>query len=345
MPRDGSGVYSAPAGTTVTTGTTIESAPYNAFVADLVSDANTVRPVVAGGTGVSTVGAAQTAFKIPAYDGTPTISGNWTVTGSWTQSGTYTLNGATPLLIQASVGNSVTIGTSVDNGNDSELIFRKARGGGTPAQITAGDDLGTIRFRGYNGSAYADGVVIAADSTTNTSNFGGVLKVTTNGTLALTIDENQDATFAGDVSADTFSGAGVSTDISADTGSTTKVPNVDAVETAIAAAQTTWAVDSDRIISAASTYTWAHGLGAVPKVIQAELVCQTGEFNYTAGQVIQVPIGVDASSRGISIIKDATNIVVRMGSGAAIMAYPNATTGAGSALTYANWKLRLRAAI
>lgn len=58
MARDGFGVYSAPAGTTATAGTPIESAKYNAFVNDLVSDANTARPIVAGGTGATTASAA-----------------------------------------------------------------------------------------------------------------------------------------------------------------------------------------------------------------------------------------------------------------------------------------------
>lgn len=53
MPRS-SGVYSAPPGTTVAANTTIESAKYNAFVADLVADANAPRPVSAGGTDAST---------------------------------------------------------------------------------------------------------------------------------------------------------------------------------------------------------------------------------------------------------------------------------------------------
>lgn len=51
MPRNGSGVYSAPAGTLGTPNTVIESARYNAFVADLVSDANAARPITAGGMG------------------------------------------------------------------------------------------------------------------------------------------------------------------------------------------------------------------------------------------------------------------------------------------------------
>jgi hypothetical protein len=54
MPRDGSGVYSLPAGTTASPNTTIESAKYNAFGADLVVDANAARPITAGGTGAAT---------------------------------------------------------------------------------------------------------------------------------------------------------------------------------------------------------------------------------------------------------------------------------------------------
>ena len=64
MPRDGGGVYSKPTGTTATAGTTIESAKYNSVIDDLVTDANTVRPVVAGGTGSPTATAARTALGV-----------------------------------------------------------------------------------------------------------------------------------------------------------------------------------------------------------------------------------------------------------------------------------------
>lgn len=60
MSRNVSGVYTVPPGTTVTTLTTIASAPYNAFVADVESDMNTPRPVVAGGTGASSADSALT---------------------------------------------------------------------------------------------------------------------------------------------------------------------------------------------------------------------------------------------------------------------------------------------
>lgn len=64
MPRNGSGVYSKPAGTTAVSGTAIDSADYNSTVDDLVTDANTARPVVAGGTGATTASAARTSLGL-----------------------------------------------------------------------------------------------------------------------------------------------------------------------------------------------------------------------------------------------------------------------------------------
>lgn len=69
MPRNGSGVFSVPAGTTATPNTPIESAKYNAFVADLTNDLNLARPIVAGGTGATTKSGAQQALDLePGVD-------------------------------------------------------------------------------------------------------------------------------------------------------------------------------------------------------------------------------------------------------------------------------------
>lgn len=63
MPRDGSGIYGLPGGYDAVKGVpdaTIESADYNSVILDFQTDANTVRPIVAGGTGSSSASGAVT---------------------------------------------------------------------------------------------------------------------------------------------------------------------------------------------------------------------------------------------------------------------------------------------
>jgi hypothetical protein len=70
MPRNGSGVYSKAAGSTAQTLTTISSTSYNATIDDLVDDANTARPIVAGGTGATTAAGARTNLGLGSLDTT-----------------------------------------------------------------------------------------------------------------------------------------------------------------------------------------------------------------------------------------------------------------------------------
>jgi len=64
MPRNGSGVYSLPGGSTITNGDTSDASDINTPLADLVSDANAARPIVAGGTGATSASAARTALGL-----------------------------------------------------------------------------------------------------------------------------------------------------------------------------------------------------------------------------------------------------------------------------------------
>lgn len=82
MPRNGSGVYSKPAGTTAISGTTIESADYNTTIDDLVNDANLARPVVAGGTGAATAAGARTNLEVPGLNTANTFTAQQTLEAS-----------------------------------------------------------------------------------------------------------------------------------------------------------------------------------------------------------------------------------------------------------------------
>lgn len=81
MPRNGSGVYSKPSGTTAVANTVIESAKYNSTVDDLVQDANLARPITAGGTGATSAATARTALAVP---GTATVN-TFTATQTWSK--------------------------------------------------------------------------------------------------------------------------------------------------------------------------------------------------------------------------------------------------------------------
>ncbi len=77
MSRNGSGVYSLPAGSAAVDGAIIDPVVFNTLISDLESDANTARPVVAGGTGATTAAAARTALGAPPLPQTAAGAGQW----------------------------------------------------------------------------------------------------------------------------------------------------------------------------------------------------------------------------------------------------------------------------
>lgn len=102
---------------------------------------------------------------------------------------------------------------------------------------------------------------------------------------------------------------------------------------------------ADQVITSGGSLTLAHGLGAAPGLkVFVGLVCQTSELGYTAGQVLVAnPWSGDSFHVGFGIITDATNLGIRFGSAVNVFTIPRFDTGVNSAITNANWRLRVTA--
>lgn len=139
MPIDGSGNYQLPSGTTVTTNTVVESAPYNTFLADLEQALNTVKTVAQGGTGGNSIDSAQISLQVKpgvntqAYDaGLASIAGLTTIADKilyTTASDTYATSDLSSymrgLLSTASVS---ALRTAIDVPTNAEAVLQTALG-------------------------------------------------------------------------------------------------------------------------------------------------------------------------------------------------------------------------
>ena len=190
MPRNGSNVYSKAAGTTAVSGTTVESAKYNAAMDDLVTDQNTARPIAAGGTGATTAAAALAAFGgmaksanltdladiptarinlelVPVTSATDTTAGSLLTPGSYGWGATVT----PPTLADLSafdtpagmyVVTAATPGKPADMAGNGIVIFTR-RASGACQEIVI-DDGGQVFTRSSVGSVWRSWERMIADS-------------------------------------------------------------------------------------------------------------------------------------------------------------------------------------
>jgi hypothetical protein len=100
---------------------------------------------------------------------------------------------------------------------------------------------------------------------------------------------------------------------------------------------------TDQTITSAGALTIAHGLGAVPDLVQTFLVNQTAQHGYAVGDIVVVGEYIGSAERGTSLVVDATNLEIRYSSSAAVFNVLNKTTGTSAAITPANWLARFRA--
>lgn len=98
-------------------------------------------------------------------------------------------------------------------------------------------------------------------------------------------------------------------------------------------------------IAPGNTTSILHSYGTLNLTVTFALVCLTGEFGYTAGDVIYSASWSNSSGQGVvARAPDANHldIIMAAGSGGKVFNAINATTGASVNLTNANWALRVR---
>jgi len=174
MSRDGSGVYSLPAGSTVTNGDVSDSSDINTPLADLEADANVARPIVAGGTGATTAAAARANILESSYS-LNTIT--YLTSGT---AATYTTpSGARALRVTGVGGGGGGGGVDGEAGGAAACSSGGSGGGGFQLWITSPEAsyTYTIGAGGAGGAAGANDGADGGDTTwagaSNTATAGG----------------------------------------------------------------------------------------------------------------------------------------------------------------------------
>jgi hypothetical protein len=162
MPRDGSGIYAPPPGTDGVPDTPIESARYNAFVADVEQDLNEPRPIVAGGTGATSAAGIREAIEVPLSMQTVTNydSHIWENGAFWSAAATATAPSA-----------NICAGTCIIPGDDPTNIILEARDLATGIAYVRIKRSGSwiawssgVRFVAYNAGTLTAGQTLTPDT-------------------------------------------------------------------------------------------------------------------------------------------------------------------------------------
>lgn len=99
---------------------------------------------------------------------------------------------------------------------------------------------------------------------------------------------------------------------------------------------------TQQTITTASSFTLTHGLGKLPSNVQAWLVCVTNSQGWIVDDWYG-PIGAetfaDGADNGMAILMNTTSIKIKLGA----FATPILSSSGGRGITYANWKLVVRA--
>lgn len=105
-------------------------------------------------------------------------------------------------------------------------------------------------------------------------------------------------------------------------------------------------VSPEQTITLAGLISLAHGLGAVPKLVQVVAICKTAELGYSVGDIILATtpdtLGT-AAGYGLQVAMSAANVDIRVGNTGFSSVLNKATGAFGATATAASWRLIVRA--
>lgn len=172
MPRDGSGVYSAPPGSKAAPNTTIESSKHNALVDDLAADANEARPIGAGGTGATSKQSAIDGL----FDGSTTVDDDnlrIAANGDKTKVVSFVLSSLTT----ATTRKITMPDKDIVLFNGMDLIATLTTTSGTSHQVTGIDAVYRKLYIEVEGVSFnASDYLVAALSSTNGAAYGAAVQ-------------------------------------------------------------------------------------------------------------------------------------------------------------------------
>ena len=103
-------------------------------------------------------------------------------------------------------------------------------------------------------------------------------------------------------------------------------------------------VSPQQTIAAGGALSLTHGLGELPKIVTAVLVCTTAEHGYSINDQVIVGYGPQNTvDNGIAVIIGTTAVDVKFGAAASSLRVLHKTAGTNQGITNASWRLVIRA--
>jgi hypothetical protein len=107
-----------------------------------------------------------------------------------------------------------------------------------------------------------------------------------------------------------------------------------------------WEQTSSGALALNTTFTFAHGLGSIPKQYEVYIVCTSTDLGYAVGDELDVSSTPNYTRSGVgeyvhATYADATNVGLIVGNSAGFYAVNKSTRGEGT-VTVSKWKVRVR---